>query len=124
MPRALSRELEEAGKKIADAINLRLSFNNPMDLNGKWMAFDLNDGSTKGDLYDSLPDAKRMTDEFKTAYFAMVGVLGGVTPKDAAIYLEFCREARDANLGHKDPNTQAFLSTHGADMYRGRYYGN
>lgn len=119
MPRQLSRELEEAGKRIADQINARVQFT-PWDMKGKWMAFALSDGSTRGDVYDSLAEAKRFTDEWKTAYFDMTSVLGGVTAKDAGIYLDFCREARDANLSHADPNRQAFLSIHGGDVMRGR----
>lgn len=121
MPRQLSRELEEAGKRIADQVNARIHFNDPMDIRHCWMAFDLNDGSSKGDLYDSLADAKKHTDEFKTAYIAMIGVLGGISAQDAGIYLDFCRAAREANLGHRDPNQAAFLSFKGGDIMSGRY---
>jgi hypothetical protein len=120
MPRHLSPELKEAGKRIADQINARVRFTDWDTLKVSWMAFDLNDGSTKGDLYDSLEAAKRFTDEWKTCYYAMMGVIGGVTAHDAAVYLDFCRAARDANLGHRDPSRQAFLSVTGADVMMGR----
>ena len=116
MPRPLSYELREAGKRMADQINGRLAFSDPFELRSKWMAFDLNDGTTKGEVYDSMADAKRFTDEFKTCYFAFVNYLGGISAYECSIFLDFQRAARDANLGQRDPNTTAFMSTHGHDV--------
>jgi len=106
--RELSYECREAGKRIADQINAHVHMH-PGNLMGKWMGFALSDGSTRGDIYDSLAEAKRFTDEWRTAYFDMTSVLGGVTPDQAARYLDFHREAREANLAHRDPATQVFM---------------
>jgi hypothetical protein len=104
----MTRELEEAGKRIADQINARFTFNDPVAIRHCWMAFALSDGTTKGDLYESLAEAKKYTDEWKTAYFSLLQCFGGVSVSDAAEYLDFCRQARDANLGHRDPNKVVF----------------
>lgn len=105
----------EAGKRIADQVNARVRFTDFELLKRAWMAFDLNDGSSKGDLYESLADAKRFTDEWKTAYIQVLSCVGGLTDLDAARYLNFCRAAREANLAHRDPNTVTFRgpATHG-----------
>jgi hypothetical protein len=113
MPIHPSKELLEAGKRMADQVNARLVFSNPWEIRNCWMAFALQDGSTSGTVYDTLADAKRFTDEFQTAYLCFVGMLGGTNPLECAIYLDFCRQAREAGLGHRDPNTIPFMSTAG-----------
>jgi hypothetical protein len=120
MPRKLNLELEEAGKRIADQINARVRFNDPVAIRHCWMAFALSDGTSRGELFESLAEAKKYTDETRTAYFAMIGVMGGITPFDAAVYLGFCREARDANLMHADPNRVAVMTNRQSDIMRGR----
>lgn len=120
MPRRLTWELEEAGKRIADQINARFVFNDPIAIRHCWMAFALSDGTGRGELFESLAEAKRFTDETRTAYFALIGCMGGITPFDAGVYLDFCREARDANLMHANPDRHAVMTTKQSDVARGR----
>lgn len=119
----MTKELEDAGKRVADQINGRLTFSNPWDIKHCWMAFALQDGSTDGVLYDSVVDAKRHTDEWKTWYVCMGGVLGGTNARDCALMLVFHREARDASLSQANPQDVPFLSVKGMDHYRQRLGG-
>jgi len=109
--------LEEAGKRASDHLNGVLAFTSDVwGLKDKWMAFALSDGSTKGDIYDSLLDAKRFTDESRTWYLCLGGALQGLSARDCAIMLQFHREARDAGLGQSNPRAQPFMSTPQADQ--------
>lgn len=104
---------------MADQINGRLTFNNPMDLASKWMVFRLQDGSTDGTIYDSILDAKKHSDETRCFYFAFVNCLGGVTARDCAILIQFQREAREAGLMQKNPGDQPFMSFPMGDRLKG-----
>jgi hypothetical protein len=121
MPVHPNAELLEAGKRMADQVNLHITYSDPFLIRNSWMAFNLNNGESDGTVYDSLADAKRFTDEFQTAYLCFVGMLGGTNPVECAIYLDFCRKARDAGLGHRDPNAIPFLSTQGHDRMAARW---
>jgi len=118
VPRALTKELEEAGKRASDALNGVLAFNDPWDLKDKWMAFSLADGSTRGEIFDTIVDAKRFTDETRTWYLFLGGVLQGLSPRDCGLMLQFHREARDAGMGQANPKDQPFMSTGQADYRR------
>jgi hypothetical protein len=115
----VTEELREAGKRIADQLNARLTFGDPFELRHCVMAFRLQDGTTNGTVYESISDAKRFTDDSRFCYFAFLNVLGGASANECAIVLSFYREARDAGLGQKD-NEIPFLSTHGGDVMKGR----
>lgn len=105
---------------MADQINGRLAMSNPFELRSKFMAFRLQDGTTDGTIYDSIPDAKKHTDEFQCCYFAFLNMLGGTNEYECAVYLDFHRKARDAGLGQKDPAAVPFMSTYGHDVMGGR----
>ena len=105
---------------MADHINARLVMSSPFELRTKWMAFALQDGSTRGDVYDSILDAKRHTDEAYTLYFAFINCLGGVSATDCARFIHFHRKARDANLSQANPKDQAFPSFTQGDYLRAR----
>lgn len=115
----VTRELEEAGKRIADQLNARLTFGDPFELRHCVMAFRLQDGTTDGTVYDSIADAKKFTDVHRYCYFAFLNVLGGANAYECSIVLSFYRQAHEAGLGQKD-NEQPFLSTTGADVMLGR----
>jgi hypothetical protein len=121
LPPALTRELEDIGKRVADHLNGLLAFRDPWELKTKWLAFRLQDGTTDGTVYDSLPDAKKYTDESRNWYLHVGGFLQGIKPRDAAILTVFYREAHEAGLGQANPKDQPFLSNHGMDTYRRRY---
>lgn len=115
----MTTEILEAGKRIADALNMRLTFGDPFELRHCVMAFRLQDGTTDGTVYDSIADAKRFTDEHRYCYFAFLNILGGANPYECALVFSFYREAHEAGLGQKD-NEQPFLSVYGGDMLKGR----
>jgi hypothetical protein len=115
----ITEDLREAGKRIADQLNARITFGDPFELRHCVMAFRLQDGTTDGTVYDSIADAKRFTDVSRYCYFAFLNVLGGANAYECAVVLSFYREARDAGLGQKD-NEIPFLSTHGGDVMTGR----
>lgn len=115
----LTAELRDAGKRIADQLNARLTFGDPFELRHCVMAFRLQDGTTDGTVYESIKDAKKYTDERRFCYFAFLNILGGANPYECALVLSFYREAHEAGLGQKD-NEIPFLSTHGADVLQGR----
>lgn len=83
------------------------------------MAFALSNGETRGEIFDSILDAKRFTDESRTWYLCLGGALQGLSARDCAIMLQFHREARNAGLGQSDPKAQPFMSTAQADMRLG-----
>lgn len=114
----VTEEIREAGKRIADALNARLTFGDPFELRHCVMAFRLADGTTDGTVYDSIKDAKRFTDERRFCYFAFLNLLGGASPYECAITLAFYREAHEAGLGQRD-NEIPFLSTYGGDVMKG-----
>lgn len=98
----LSRELEEAGKRLADTVNELVTSRDPWELNHKFLAIKLSDGSWDKNIYDSMYDAKRHSDEFRCCYFAVGNFIGGVSARDCAVFLNFHRAARNASLGQKN----------------------
>jgi hypothetical protein len=117
-------ELAECGKRMWDAINQALTDHNPWVLKGMWIAFKLQDGSSDRTIYESLALAKQHTDEFQCCYYAFNVALGGISARDCEIYLDFHRQAREANLGHRDPNKQTFMSFTGGDIYKAAQRGD
>lgn len=119
MPRELTVELIEAGKRASDTINGVLTFSgDTWGLKDKWMGFSLQDGSSRGEIFDSIIDAKRFYDEDKTWFLCLGGALQGLTARDCSIMLQFHREARDAGMGQSNPKAQPFMSTAQSDMRR------
>jgi hypothetical protein len=52
-------QLREAGRRMADVLNLAVIGNGIM-CTGRWMAFSLDDGSSNKDIYDTRDDAMRL----------------------------------------------------------------
>jgi hypothetical protein len=123
VPRPLTYELEEAGKRLAGAINLLVASNNPWDLKEKVLAVKLQDGSIDGNLYDSQYDAVRHSDPKRCFYFHFKGNLGGIDSREAAIVIQFHREAREAGIPQADPDAGKsrqpvpIMSTYAHDVY-------
>lgn len=98
------RQASEAGKRMADIVNGKLAAHPFDELKSSWMAFKLFDGSSDGNLYDSKADAVRhQLDEFSCAYMCLRNLLGGVTARDATLFIEFNRRAYDAGFRMSDP---------------------
>lgn len=105
MPKPISAELMECGRRASDTVNTYLAHRTFDELRHKWIAFQLSDGSSDGTLYDSKRDAVRhQRNEFQCAYVAFLNLQGGATPKDMAIFLQFNRDAYDAGFRLPDPD--------------------
>lgn len=120
-------ELAECGKRISDTVNQVVSDFIPWDIVGCWLAFKLEDGSVYGGkrpaLFDSLPAAKKHTDEWKYCYVAMRAILGGLSQRDAEIFLDFHRQARDVNLAQKNPDVTPIMPFPAGDVYKAAQRG-
>ena len=106
----LSRELQEAGKRLSDTINEIVTTQNAWDIRHHFLAIRLSDGSWDNNIYDSMSDAKRHSDAMRCCYVAIGNCLGGMSPKDCAAFLNFHRSARNASMGQKDDNTVPIMS--------------
>lgn len=102
----IDADLVDAGKRASDIVNLHLTFGLWEELQRKWLAFKLADGSSDGVLYDSKQDAVRhQIDERLCAYVAFRNLgAGGSTPRDMSIFLQFSRDAYDAGFRLPDPD--------------------
>lgn len=105
-----SAELADSGKRMADAINGVLAFNNPFDLKDKWAAFTLENGAWHDKaVYDSLPIAKKHADPWKHCFFAFRASLSGIRARDCEIFLDVHRQARNNNVLQSNPDPEADL---------------
>lgn len=114
----------DAARRMCDTINLKIVSHTWEELVNGYMAFRLNDGTSDNVLYDSKRVAARHTDETSHAYFCFRNGLGGATPKDCQIFLDFNRAARDAGMPMAEPamkrQPDLILSTYGWDVLRGK----
>lgn len=122
MPRPLTYELEEAGKRLAGIANLFVVSRDPWELKSSVLAVRLEDGSTDGNLYDSQFDAARHSDPTRCFYFHFRGNMGGIDPREASLVIQFHREARAAGIPQADPDNKKrqpvpILSNYGHDVY-------
>jgi hypothetical protein len=120
-------ELAECGKRISDVVNQVLSDFSPWEIRGCWLAFRLEDGTVYGGkkpaLFDSLPTAKKHADEWKHCFIALIGVLGGLSAKDAEIFLDSHRQAREVNLAQTDPDRSLIMPFPAGDVFRSAQRG-
>lgn len=123
--------VEDAGRRMADTINGRITFYGPWELRSKWMAFRLTDGSSDNNLYDTKLDAVRhVTNELYYCYFTFARAMGGVNPRDMQIFLNMSRAAADsphvrlADPDHKTGGLDAFTSVDMHDQISGRTRSN
>lgn len=86
--------LREAGKRMSDALNLRLAVDG-IAVTGRWMAFSLADGKSDNVLYDTRDDAIRHQFHETLAHYEQM------RPKswsvgECAMTLQYARAAYDA----------------------------
>jgi hypothetical protein len=116
--------ITDAAKRMADAINLMVTFKTWEEVCNGYMAFRLSDGSTNMVLYDSHTDAARHTDEKQHGYFCLRNGMGGANAKDCQILLNVWRAAADAGIPMAEPNVRRqpnlIISTWGYDVMSGR----
>lgn len=99
-------QAEDEGRRIAGIVNSLVTFKGWDELENGYVAFKLEDGSSDGTLYDSYEDALRFTDESRCAYFCFRQSMGGITPRDAQIWLWFNRQAVAAGIPRKVPDAR------------------
>jgi len=105
VPKQLSANVMEAGRRASDIVNTYLAHRTFDELRHKWLAIKLADGDSDGTIYDSKRDAVRhQANEFHCAYVSFLNLLGGSTPRDMAIFLQFNRDAYDAGFRLPDPD--------------------
>lgn len=89
-------------KRLSDAANLHWAAAEWGSV-GKFIAFDLNDGSTDGNLYDSRIDAVRhQSNEYNCGYIHLHPL--GMTPCEAEILLKTARQLSKAFPGGQHGN--------------------
>lgn len=117
--------ITDAAKRIADAINLAITFNNVWDIRHAWMAFTLADGTTDHVIYPTRAEAIRhQSDEFKCAYFCLGGALGGAKPLDCQLWLNMHRQAYDRGMRLEEPKApQLIVPTAQYDRFTERVRG-
>jgi hypothetical protein len=96
----------DAAKRARDIIAGYVAFVDYSERVRSWVAIRLSDGGSDGALYDSKRAAVRhQADEFLCAYFSYRGSPNGfASAKDAAIWLEYHRQAYDAGFRTPDPD--------------------
>ena len=115
-------QISDAAKRMSGIINGLVTFTPAWDLRTKWLAIRLHDGGYDGVLYDSRDDAIRhQHDERFCAYVCMGTMISGAKPLDCVIYLEFHRQAYDANMRLHEPEApQIIIPTAVYDKITGR----
>ena|SRR5215472_11208140 len=114
----------DAGRRMADTINLKVISHTWEELARGWMVFSLADGSSDNVLYDSKQTAAKFTDEKRNGYFCFASRMAGMDPRDATILLQFWRHAAAAGIPMAEPDVKRqpdlIISTYGMDVLRGR----
>jgi hypothetical protein len=123
--------VEDAGRRMSETINGRITFYGPWELRSKWMVFRLSDGQSTNDIYDTkLQAVRHVSNELYYAFFTFARAMGGVSPRDAQIFLNMCRAAADSphvrlsDPDHKTGGLDAFTSVDMHDQIMGRKRGN
>lgn len=112
----LTRELMEAAKRFSDAVNTLVAGTDPFELRNSFLAIKLEDGSWDDNVYDTMYDAKKHSDPMRCCYFAVGNYLAGLGERDAAIFLQFHRQARNAGMGQKGDDVP-FMSIKAREVY-------
>jgi len=103
-------QIDDAAKRMCNIVNGIVTFTPLWELRTKWLAIRLQDGGYDGVLYDSREDAIRhQIDERFCAYVCMGTMLAGAKELDCAIYLEFHRQAYDANMRLHEPEAPQII---------------
>lgn len=100
------QHVTDAAKRAYDIVKSYAVFVDYSERINAWVAIRLADGGSDGTLYQSKREAVRhQADEFLCAYFSYRGAPEGFSsPKDAAIWLEYHREAYNHGFRTPDPD--------------------
>ncbi len=89
---------EDAGKRIADRVTLATIAGD----GGRWMAFNLSDGTTKGTVYDTRRDAIRDQLHESQCCYVKIPRQNLMDTTEALVMLHAARKAYDAGLRFTD----------------------
>jgi hypothetical protein len=108
----------DAAKRFADGVNGMLAFHQPWELQAKWLAIGLADGSVNSDIYDTRDQAVKHNPD--NSFVMPIGnFLQGVKYLDAEIMLTFQRDAHEAGLRVNDGSGKdPILPIDAGDLYR------
>lgn len=115
-------ELMECGKRMHGTISQIMVDFHPWEIRHCWIAFTLQEGKWDGAVYDSLPAAKKHTDEWTHCYYSFLA-MGGISARDCEIFIDFHRQAREISGSQKDPNRVPIMSFTGGDIFRSAQQG-
>jgi len=96
----------DEAKRCFDIVRSYTAFVEYSERIRSWVAIRLSDGGSDGVLYDSKREAVRhQSNEFNCAYFSFRGAPNGfASVKEAAVWLEFHRQAYDSGFRLPDPD--------------------
>jgi hypothetical protein len=110
-------EVEDAGRRMSEAIQLAVVFHSFQEVTHSFMAFALADGSTDHVLYPSKNAAiEHQSDERLFAYLCLRNFPGGCKPKDAQLILNLHRWAYDHGHRFYDRNSPSLIMPVGRDQ--------
>lgn len=109
--------ITDAAKRFSDGVNLICTFSPFAERARAWIAVKLEDGQVDLNLYPSKKIAiAHQTDEFLCAYLCLRNVMGGLSPKDAAIWLQLHRYMYDQGTRLADPDERSVIMPLGYDQ--------
>lgn len=110
----------DAGKRMSEAIGLANVFHAWDERVHSWMAFSLANGETDHVLYPSKTEAaKHRSMPERYAYVFLRSMQGGMSPRDAELYLDFYRDAADKNMQMADPFAPQLIQPLARNSYNG-----
>ena len=102
--------ITDAAKRFSDGVNLITQFSPFAERARAWVAVRLEDGQVDLNLYPSKSVAIRhQGNEFSSAYLCLRNCMGGLTPKDAAIWLQLHRYMYDQGTRLADPDERSII---------------
>jgi hypothetical protein len=111
--------VEDAGKRMADIINLTL-ISQPWDaLVNTWMVFRLDTGESDNVKYESKSDAvDHQIEEKWYCYFCMRRALGGVKARDCQLFINMHRYVYDSGgaASFIEPDVDMIISSRSNDI--------
>lgn len=107
----------DSAKRLSDAVSLILTANDLDEVARSWIAVALADGSTDYVLYPSRQQAiSHQANEFHFTYLCLKQCLGGMSNKDAQLWLDVHRHAYDNGLRLSDPDAPDLIFPQGREQ--------
>lgn len=114
-------EITDAGKRMADHVNLMITCHGWQEIKRGWLAIKLEDGSCDNTLYDTREDAIRhQLHETLCAYLCLGQCMTGMNARDAQLFLNVHRQIYDSGGRFSEITQQLIFSQRGYDIMIGR----